>query len=106
MAARRNPGAPCGALAYSDYIEAQFTHRKEIKMNVLKNFEALFVVTAALACAATYALETTPVNAADANMQVVVVSAKRLTPEQKLQSVLEERATTMAADTSAKESKI
>jgi hypothetical protein len=75
-------------------------------MNTLKNFEALFVVTAALACAATYALETTPVQAIDANMQVVVVSAKRLTPVQKLQSALAERATTMAADTSAKERNI
>ncbi len=77
-------------------------------MNVLKNFEAVFVVTAALACSAVYSLETAPVDstASAANMQVVVVSAKRLTPEQKLQSVLEERATTMAADTTVKASKI
>lgn len=75
-------------------------------MNVLKNFEALFVVTAALACAAVYSVETAPVDTSASNMQVVVVSAKRLTQEQKLQSVLEERATTMAADTSVKASKI
>ncbi len=76
-------------------------------MNVLKNFEAVFVVTAALACSAVYSLETAPVDTtAASNMQVVVVSAKRLTQEQKLQSVLEERATTMAADTSVKASKI
>jgi hypothetical protein len=31
-------------------------------------------------------------------MQTVVVSAKRMTAEQKLQSVLEERAVTMAAE--------
>jgi hypothetical protein len=74
-------------------------------MNILKNFEALFVVTVALACGATYALNNNPVEAKDSNMQVVVVSAKRLTAEQKLQSLLEERATIMAADTT-KESKI
>ncbi|WP_432377348.1 hypothetical protein [Duganella sp. P38] len=67
-------------------------------MNVLKNFEALFVVTAALTCGAAYALTHTGATAPDANMQTVVVSAKRLTPEQKLQSVLEERATVMAAE--------
>lgn len=67
-------------------------------MNVLKNFEALFVVTVALACGATYALDNTAVQAQDPTMQVVVVSAKRLSAEQKLQSLLEERATTMAAE--------
>lgn len=66
-------------------------------MNVLKNFEALFVVTVALACGATYALDKSAAPSQD--MQVVVVSAKRLTPEQKLQSLLEERANTLAADT-------
>jgi hypothetical protein len=67
-------------------------------MNVLKNFEALFVVTVALACGATYALDQSHIAAQDPNMQVVVVSAKRLTSEQKLQSLLEERAVTLAAD--------
>lgn len=67
-------------------------------MNVLKNFEALFVVTVALACGASYALDKSAVQAQDPAMQVVVVSAKRLTQEQKLQSLLEERATTLAAD--------
>ena len=67
-------------------------------MNVLKNFEALFVVTVALACGATYALDQSAAPTHDTNMQVVVVSAKRLTPDQKLQSLLEERATTLAAD--------
>ncbi|RZT10893.1 hypothetical protein SAMN05216319_0641 [Duganella sp. CF402] len=66
-------------------------------MNVLKNFEALFVVTVALACGATYALDKSAAPAQDNNMQVVV-SAKRMTPEQKLQSVLEERANTLAAE--------
>lgn len=67
-------------------------------MNVLKNFEALFVISAALTCGAAYALTTHGVPAQDPAMQTVVVSAKRLTPEQKLQSVLEERATIMAAE--------
>ncbi|MYM25864.1 hypothetical protein GTP46_24855 [Duganella sp. FT135W] len=67
-------------------------------MNVLKNFEALFVVTVALACGASYALDKSAAQAQDPNMQVVVVSAKRLTAEQKLHSLLEERATTLAAE--------
>lgn len=74
-------------------------------MKALKNFEALFVATVTLACGATYALDNSAAPVQDPNMQVVVVSAKRMTAEQKLQSVLEERATTMAAE-SAKESKI
>nr|WP_315250699.1 hypothetical protein [uncultured Duganella sp.] len=69
-------------------------------MNVLKNFEALFVVAAALTCGAAYALTNHTAVAQDPAMQTVVVSAKRLTPEQKLQSVLEERATVMAAEAS------
>jgi len=67
-------------------------------MNALKNFEALFVVTVALTCSAAYALTNNAVQVPEPNMQTVVVSAKRLTPEQKLQSVLEERATVMAAE--------
>lgn len=67
-------------------------------MNALKNFEALFVVTAALTCGAAYALTTHGAPVQEATMQTVVVSAKRMTPEQKLQSVLEERATVMAAE--------
>lgn len=73
-------------------------------MNVLKNFEALFVVTLGLACAANYVVDTdatldsqpTAVRAAAPaaaakDMQVVVVSAKRLTAEEKAQSLLAER---------------
>ena len=69
-------------------------------MNVLKNFEALFVITLGLACAADYALDSAPQQpakvatvavAAPANMQVVVVSAKRLSAEQKLQSLVDEQ---------------
>jgi hypothetical protein len=79
-------------------------------MNVLKNFEALFVLTLGLACAANYALDntaveastSTPVAAAAAapNMQIVVVSAKRLSAEQKKQSLIDERSA-MAANTAA-----
>ena len=77
-------------------------------MNVLKNFEALFVVTLGLACAANYALDSAPQQqqqqakvatvamAAPANMQVVVVSAKRLSAEQKLQSLVEEQKAALA----------
>jgi hypothetical protein len=96
-------------LAYSDYIETQFNHPKEKIMNVLKNFEALFVVVAALACSAAYTFEhpTADTTAtAAANMQVVVVSAKRLTAEEKLQSLLQERAATVAANTTTSASKI
>lgn len=67
-------------------------------MNILKNFEALFVMTLGLACAANYALDnagpgaagaatataaTAPAAAAPAGMPVVVVSARRLTAQQK-----------------------
>jgi hypothetical protein len=76
-------------------------------MNVLKNFEALFVLTLGLACAANYALDNTataaqtPAIAATApNLQVVVVSAKRLSAEQKQQSLIDER-NTLAANTAA-----
>jgi hypothetical protein len=71
-------------------------------MNVLKNFEALFVVTLGLACAANYALDNTttatptPVVASAAsatapNLHVVVVSAKRMSAEEKKQSLIDER---------------
>lgn len=75
-------------------------------MNVLKNFEALFVVTLGLACAANYVLDTDTATATEAqpivaraagpafaarDLQVVVVSAKRLNAEQKAQSLLDER---------------
>ncbi|WP_132137016.1 hypothetical protein [Pseudoduganella sp. UC29_71] len=83
-------------------------------MNVLKNFEALFVVTLGLACAANYVLDTDTVTAVEAqpiaaraaaapayaaakDMQVVVVSAKRLSAEQKLQLLNDERKATASA---------
>ncbi len=77
-------------------------------MNVLKNFEALFVVTLGLACAANYALDNAntaapaPVvataSAAAADMHVVVVSAKRMSAAEKRQSLIDERAS-LAANT-------
>ncbi|KQV87901.1 hypothetical protein ASD15_28045 [Massilia sp. Root351] len=81
-------------------------------MNVLKNFEALFVVTLGLACAANYVLDSdtataeaqpvavraaAPAYAAAKDMQVVVVSAKRLSAEQKLQLLNDERKTSASA---------
>jgi hypothetical protein len=69
-------------------------------MNVLKNFEALFVVTLGLACAANYVLDTNTVSEAQPltasaalkrDIPVVVVSAKRMSAEQKAQSLLDER---------------
>lgn len=80
-------------------------------MNVLKNFEALFVVTLGLACAANYVLDENtaapaPVQAsytapAAKDMQVIVVSAKRLSAEQKKQSLIDEGKSVLAADTTA-----
>ena len=63
-------------------------------MNVLKNMEAIFLVSAVLLCAAGYAsanVSGAPVNAPaikvaqidNAQMQIVTVSAKRLTAAEK-----------------------
>jgi hypothetical protein len=68
-------------------------------MNVLKNFEAIFVVAFGIACAANVAYDAAapkteaPVVAAASakTMPVVVVSAKRLTPAQKVASLVEEQ---------------
>ncbi|UTY59960.1 MULTISPECIES: hypothetical protein [unclassified Massilia] len=73
-------------------------------MNTLKNFEAIFVVALGLACAATYVFDAKPVVASAParslpaqvasvapDMQVVVVSAKRLNAEQKKQLLQDER---------------
>jgi hypothetical protein len=76
------------------------------EMRVLKNFEALFIVVVGLACAANYALDSTavdestpataaaalaPVIATTPGMQVVVVSAKRMSAAEKAASLEEER---------------
>lgn len=72
-------------------------------MNVLKNFEAAFIVTLGLVFAADYALDVPAqapaiTQASAQPMQVVVVSAKRLTNEQKKQMLIEDNQTTLAAD--------
>ena len=64
-------------------------------MNILKNFEAIFISTAAIACTAAY-LASAPANIApviDAGtpVQVVVITGKRMTADEKLQSMREQR---------------
>ncbi len=77
-------------------------------MNVLKHMEAIFVATiatVALALSATHALDSVPTTQAgapviasanavkhdNAGMPVVVISAKRMSADEKLQSLREER---------------
>ena len=79
-------------------------------MNVLKHMEAIFVATiatAALTISATYALDSVPeaqastpiVAAGSTSMPVVVISAKRMSADEKLQSLREERKLATARDT-------
>jgi hypothetical protein len=77
-------------------------------MNVLKNFEALFVVTLGLACAANYVLDTNTASEAQPlvasaalarDIPVVVVSAKRMSAEQKAQSLIDERKASASIET-------
>jgi hypothetical protein len=86
---------------------------KGSKMNILKNFEALFVVTLGLACAANYVMDDSAATQAEnqvvaqaaapaaQQMQVIVVSAKRLSAEQKQQSLIAERKASSSADGAA-----
>lgn len=64
-------------------------------MNVLKNMEAVFIATAAIACTSAYLMSapatTAPVLDAGTPVQVVVVTGKRMTADEKLQSMREER---------------
>lgn len=76
-------------------------------MNVLKNFEAIFVITLGLACGANYladgasdtasasaapaAAQTVAMAAARPSMPVVVVAAKRLSAAEKRQSLIDEQ---------------
>lgn len=68
-------------------------------MNILKNMEAIFVVTLALVGSADYLAEALPqANAAPVSaiatsgkVAVVTVSAKRMTAEEKAQSLVDER---------------
>lgn len=85
-------------------------------MNLLKNFEALFVVTLGLACAANYVLDdaaTTATPAAQpaavamaaapegAPAAIIVVSHHRLTAEQKAQSLADEQKAQLASRANA-----
>jgi hypothetical protein len=79
---------------------------EEHEMNVLKNFEALFIAVVGLACTANYVLDSTAADqtkpaaaaivplaplAATPGMQVVVISAKRMSSAEKAASLAEER---------------
>jgi hypothetical protein len=79
-------------------------------MNILKHMEAVFVATiavAVLAVSGTYApgsvrdaqASTTIATVGSAAMPVVVVSAKRMSADEKLQSLREERKLATARDT-------
>lgn len=66
-------------------------------MNVLKHMEAVFVATVALAVSGSYLIQTIPeahaqAAASVAAVPVVTVSAKRMTAEEKAQSLREEQA--------------
>jgi len=73
-------------------------------MNILKNFEAIFVITLGLACGANYLadgssdtatpaeVQTVAMAAASApSMPVVVVAAKRMSAAEKRQSLIDEQ---------------
>lgn len=83
-------------------------------MNVLKNFEAIFVITLGLACGANYladgSADTARATAAPADTQtlamaaasapsmpVVVVAAKRMSSAEKRQSLIDERNAMLAS---------
>ena len=68
-------------------------------MNVLKNMEAIFLATVAIAASAALmssaseaqAKSSPRVVSVSADIPVIVVSAKRMTPEEKIQSLKNER---------------
>jgi len=66
-------------------------------MNVLKNMEAIFTVALALACSASYVALTRPEPVSVAQIPVVVVHGKRMTAQEKVQSLIEERQQAQAA---------
>src|SRR5471032_2028649 len=91
---------------------------KGSKMNVLKNFEAIFVITLGLACGANYLadgagdtssatatpaeVQTVAMAAASApSMPVVVVAAKRMSAAEKRQSLIDEQNALTASRTAA-----
>ena len=67
-------------------------------MNILKHMEAVFVATVVLAVSGSYLVDTLPeahaktVVAAATPVPVVVVSAKRMSPKEKLQALQAEAA--------------
>jgi hypothetical protein len=86
--------APCLHVRYSSSINNALT--KENIMKVRKNFEAVFLATATIACLMGYATASVPTAAAVAaapkvvtvtykEMQVVEVKHKRLSAEEKAQ---------------------
>jgi hypothetical protein len=86
---RRNPVELQGRAGYSEHIENTFTPRSHI-MNIAKNMEAIFFVAIALISATSFATAgasapagATTAVAAQGKMQVVTVSAKRLTAAEK-----------------------
>ena len=79
-------------------------------MNILKHMEAVFVATVALAVSGSYMIDALPeahartvgataAATAQQSIPVVVVSAKRLSPEEKQRSLDAERDTTSAGRT-------
>jgi hypothetical protein len=89
---RRNPMERRGRTGYSEHIENAVTHRSHI-MNIAKNMEAIFFAAIALVSVTGFATASAdaPVSRApaysaaapEATMQVVTVSAKRLTAAEK-----------------------
>ncbi|MBG6221349.1 hypothetical protein IWX79_002271 [Janthinobacterium sp. CAN_S1] len=70
--------------------------------NTLKNMEAIFTIAVAIACGASYASFTQPTAAVTSAavqtgaIPVVVVSAKRMTEQEKKISLIEERQALLA----------
>ncbi|MFP5393777.1 MAG: hypothetical protein ACLGI6_19875 [Gammaproteobacteria bacterium] len=79
-------------------------------MKLLKNFEGAFVAVAAIVCTTAIvgttlpAARSTDAPTLDAGtpMPVVVVSGKRMTPDEKLQSMREERQLALAREQEAR----
>ena len=79
-------------------------------MNILRNMEAAFVATAAIACTSAYLLSatpdaqavSTPMFDAGTPMQVVVITGKRMSADEKLQSMREERQMAIARNSAVR----
>jgi hypothetical protein len=112
LAARRIVVAARVTGSYSEHMDnpklsmSKPPPQEEQEMKVLKNFEALFIVVLGLACAANFALDSTavekstpataaaalaPMIATTPGMQVVVISAKRMSATEKAASLEAER---------------